>query len=46
MWLDIGMVALLIFAAYAFISYAGSPRQQRRYARRHGGSWTDEQHKT
>ena len=25
--------------------YADSVRTQRRYARRHGGSWTDEQHK-
>jgi len=25
--------------------YADSPRKQRQYARRRGGSWTDEQHK-
>ena len=65
MWLDIGIVALFIFAGYAFLKligfqtsrlsrrskrtaedmygqYADSPRKQRRYAREHGDSWSDE----
>ncbi len=64
MWLDIAMVALFVFAGYAFLQlvgwrtrglsrrtkrsaedmydqYADSPRQQRRYARQHGGTWTE-----
>jgi hypothetical protein len=64
MWLDIGMVALFIFAGYAFLqlvgwqtrglsrrtkrraedmydNYTDSPRKQRRYARGHGGDWTE-----
>ena len=64
MWLDIGIVALFIVGAYAFLQlvgwrtrglsrrskrtaesmydqYADSPRQQRRYARDRGGSWTE-----
>jgi len=64
MWLDIGIVALFVFGAYAFLQlvgwrtrglsrrskrtaesmydqYADSPRQQRRYAREHGGSWAE-----
>jgi hypothetical protein len=64
MWLDIGIVALFIFAGWAFLQmvgwrtrglsrrskrtaesmydqYADSPRQQRRYARDRGGSWTE-----
>lgn len=64
MWMDIGIVALLVAGVYAFAElvgwrtrmltrrttrtaedmydqYAGSPRQQRRYAREHGGEWTD-----
>jgi hypothetical protein len=66
MWLDIGIVALMLFAVYAFIQmvgwrtrlmtrrtsrtaenmygeFADSPREQRRYAKRHGGEWRDEQ---
>jgi hypothetical protein len=65
MWLDIGIVALFVFAGYAFFQmigwrtrvlsrrtkrtaedmydqYADSPRQQRRYAREHGGSWSED----
>jgi hypothetical protein len=64
MWLDIGIVALFIVGAYAFLqlvgwrtrglsrrskrtaesmygNYADSPRQQRRYARDRGASWTE-----
>ena len=64
MWLDIGLVALFLFACYAFIEmvrwrtgglsrrtgrtaedmypeYADSPRKQRRYARQHGGNWSE-----
>jgi hypothetical protein len=64
MWLDIGIVALFVLGAYAFLQlvgwrtrglsrrskrtaesmydqYADSPRQQRRYAREHGGTWTE-----
>lgn len=65
MWLDIGMVALFLFAGYAFLQlvgwrtrglsrrtkrtaedmygqYADPPRKQRRYARQHGGSWSED----
>ncbi len=65
MWLDIGIVALFIFAGYAFLQmvgwrtrwlnrrtkrtaenmydqYADSPRQQRRYAEKHGGTWSED----
>ena len=65
MWLDIVIVALFIFAGYAFLQlvgwrtrglsrrtkrtaedmydqYADSPRKQRRYAEKHGGSWSEE----
>jgi hypothetical protein len=65
MWLDVGIVALLIFGVYAFAvltgfekrvmtrrtdrraedmydQYAGSPRQQRRYAKEHGETWHDD----
>jgi hypothetical protein len=64
MWLDIGIVALLIVGAYCFAAltgfqtrmltrrsnrraedvygqFADSPRKQRRYARKHGGTWRD-----
>jgi hypothetical protein len=64
MWLDIGIVALMLFGAYAFAQlvgwrtrgltrrsnrtaedmydqFADSPRQQKRYARQHGGEWRD-----
>jgi hypothetical protein len=64
MWLDIVIVALFIFAGYAFLKligfqtsrlsrrskrtaedmydqYADSPRQQRRYAQQHGGTWSE-----
>ena len=64
MWLDIVIVALFIFAGYAFLKligfqtgrlsrrskrtaenmydqYADSPRQQRRYAQEHGGTWSE-----
>jgi hypothetical protein len=64
MWLDIGIVALFVFAGYAFFQmigwrtrglsrrtkrtaedmydqYADSPRKQRRYARQHGGTWSE-----
>jgi hypothetical protein len=66
MWLDIGIVVLMLFGAYAFAQlvgwqtrgltrrtnrtaedmydqFAGSPRQQKRYARAHGGEWQDGQ---
>ena len=65
MWLDIGIVALFVFAGYAFFQmigwrtrglsrrtkrtaedmygqYADSPRKQRRYARQHGGTWSED----
>ena len=66
MWLDIGVVVLMLFAVYAFVQlvgwrtrgltrrtdrtaedmydqFADSPRQQKRYARQHGGEWRDGQ---
>jgi hypothetical protein len=65
MWIDIGIVALLLVGVYSFIElvgwrtrmvtsratrraedlyglFADSARQQRRYAREHGGTWTDD----
>ena len=30
-------------AADMYASYADSPRQQRRYARQHGGEWTNDE---
>jgi len=65
MWLDFGIVALLIIGIYCFAvltgfqtrmlarrsnrraedmydQYAGSPRQQRRYAKEHGEPWHDD----
>jgi hypothetical protein len=65
MWLYIGIVALFLFAGYAFLQlvrgqtrgmsrrtrrtaedmydqYGDSPRQQRRYAEKHGGTWPED----
>jgi hypothetical protein len=65
MWMDLGIVALLLVGVYCFIElvgwrtrlltsrtersaedtydrYAGLPGQQRLYAMKHGGAWTDD----